>query len=165
MIAFSTTNGSELICESFFCAPSLSFMEERCRDSLDILPAELWTYVAEQSPASWYALCRSLRWLGLLYSFDATVQQKLMDRWVDRETGLLPNGAKHGIHVYKHGIHVYNHFAVYSEEVQWFRNGVLHRDGDLPAVKRYRADGHVNYAAWYRNGTMVRKQGRWKLAT
>ena len=151
---------------------------EQCQDSLDILPAELWTCIAEQSPASWFALCCSMRWLGL-YSLRARVQQQLMDRWVDRKTGLLPNGAEHGMHV-----HDMIYFPAAHKLEMWYRNGVMHRDGDLPAKICYREHGTASsetrlrddnvhredgparkwyyengtlvYEAWYRNGELHR---------
>ena len=125
---------------------------EQCRDSLDILPAELWTCIAEQSPASWFALCCSVGWLGL-YSLDPSVQQKLMDRWVDSETQRLPNDAKHGMHMEM------SYYENYTSVV-WYRNGNKHRDErDLPAAINYRESGTVSDEAWYRNGVRHRERG------
>ncbi len=153
--------------------------QQECRDSLRVLPAELWTHIAEQTPVSWFALCLTLRWLGL-YSLDKHVQQKLMDRWVNDTTGLLPNGAKHGMHVNAYGvartrsevtrwyrkgvvhrddgaavIHRFSDGALLAED--WYRNGVQHRDGDLPAGKSYHCKGGtLSYEIWWRNGVKHR---------
>jgi antitoxin component YwqK of YwqJK toxin-antitoxin module len=42
------------------------------------------------------------------------------------------------------------------ESKEYYKNGVLHRDGDLPAVINYRKNGIVNYKHYYDDGKLNR---------
>ncbi len=117
--------------------------------ALDLLPFELWLHVAECSADAWFRLACSLSCVGR-YSSRANVQTRAMARFCS-SAGILPNGVKHGMHVEVNCRDYKSH--------RWYRNGNLHRDGDLPAVKRYHEDGILCYEAWYRNGDQHRDDG------
>jgi antitoxin component YwqK of YwqJK toxin-antitoxin module len=39
---------------------------------------------------------------------------------------------------------------------QWYKKGVIHRDGDLPAYIIYYSNGQISYQAWYKNGIRIK---------
>ena len=63
---------------------------------------------------------------------------------------------------YQHGtlnkIFIYHDCYNYEEKIseQWFKNGELHRDEDLPAMTTYRGR-QINEEGWYQNGKLHRE--------
>ena len=127
---------------------SFLFKKNVTMNALDLLPVELWLHVAECSPEASFRLACAVSYVGR-YLLNEDVQTRAMTRFCNSK-GFLPNGAKHGMHVEVD-------CEDYKSEV-WYRNGVEHRDGDLPAVIHYRKDGIYSYSykAWYRNGVKHR---------
>ncbi len=127
------------------------------KSSLDVFPLEIWLLIAESSPAAWRQLTQVVRDVGL-YSLDENVQCRMMNHFVDVDTNLLPNSARHG-----------GPFLIGDKgrTEAWYVNDKLHRDDDLPALRQYLstvpeefgddwncegADDPILYETWYQYG-------------
>ena len=130
-------------------------MSSSSHNALDVLPLEMWLHVAECSADAWFRLACSLSCVAR-YSLHEDAQTRAMSRFCN-SAGFLHNGAKHGMHVGGDDDD--------DETERWYRNGKLHRDGDLPAVIRYcRWNGTLAHEEWWCDGVKHRDDGpavRW----
>jgi hypothetical protein len=67
--------------------------------------------------------------------------------WFDRNYDL------HSFMSHPAYIEYYNGQIIYQE---WYKKGVRHRDGDLPAFIGYDYNGQISYQSWYKKGVYHR---------
>ncbi len=98
----------------------------------DIMPREIWNMIAMMYPAAWTRLSLVVPAVAA-DACDSAKRAALMLHFTDAD-GLLPNGAKHGMHVC-------------NDRIEHWWMGELHRDTDHPAV--IHANGTL---CWYQHG-------------
>jgi hypothetical protein len=67
----------------------------------------------------------------------------ICERWFDRNEDLHSFMGQPAYIEYENGQICYQ---------SWYKKGVRHRDGDLPAVINYHSNEKISYQAWCKNG-------------